>query len=101
MPPCNEQPTKQAVAHFWELLGDFVALSAAPQSWLPQISPSHPFLHVTRVLTERSGVHPCMFRCIFIIYAWQLKPREALWMCAFNACFCTALLRSIVPHLRC
>jgi hypothetical protein len=38
---------QQAVAHFWELLGDFVALSAAPQSWLPQISPSHPFLHVT------------------------------------------------------
>jgi hypothetical protein len=38
---------QQAVAHFWELLADFVALSAAPESWLTQIPASHPFLHVT------------------------------------------------------
>ena len=37
---------QQAVAHFWELLGDFVALKAAPNSWLPQITPDHPFVRV-------------------------------------------------------
>jgi hypothetical protein len=38
---------QQAVAHFWELLEDVVALGAAPQSWLPKISLGHPFLRVT------------------------------------------------------
>jgi hypothetical protein len=38
---------QQAVNHFWELLEDFVALEAAPKSWLPQVSPSHPFLCVS------------------------------------------------------
>ena len=35
---------QQAVAHFWELLEDFVALEAAPKSWFPQVPPGHPFL---------------------------------------------------------
>ena len=38
---------QQAVCYFWELLEDFVALEAAPQSWFPQVSPSHPFLCVS------------------------------------------------------
>ncbi len=38
---------RQAVAHFWELLEDFVALEAAPKSWLPEVPPSHPFLRVS------------------------------------------------------
>ena len=35
---------QQAVARFWELLQDFVALHVAPESWLPELDPDHPFL---------------------------------------------------------
>jgi hypothetical protein len=46
--------SRAAVAHFWGLLADFVAVDAAPPQWLAQIGPSHPFLCVdvarTRVL---------------------------------------------------
>lgn len=45
---------QQAVSHFWELLQDFVALEAAPQSWLPLLAPDHPFLRVTG---DSLGVH--------------------------------------------
>jgi hypothetical protein len=45
---------QQAVSRFWELLQDFVALEAAPQSWLPLLAPDHPFLRVTG---DALGVH--------------------------------------------
>jgi hypothetical protein len=45
---------QQAVSRFWELLHDFVALGATPRKWLPDISPSHPFL---RVIDEVVSVH--------------------------------------------
>jgi hypothetical protein len=45
---------QQAVSRFWELLEDFVALSAAPKKWLPQLAPDHPFL---RVSGDLMGVH--------------------------------------------
>ena len=45
---------QQAVSRFWELLEDFVALSAAPKKWLPQLAPEHPFL---RVAGDLMGVH--------------------------------------------
>jgi hypothetical protein len=35
-----------AVACFWELLADFVAMQAAPEQWVAQLGPSHPFLGV-------------------------------------------------------
>ena len=45
---------QHAVSRFWELLEDFVALSAAPKKWLPQLAPDHPFL---RVSGDLLGVH--------------------------------------------
>jgi hypothetical protein len=45
---------QQAVCRFWELLHDFVVLGATPRKWLPDISPSHPFL---RVIDEVVSVH--------------------------------------------
>ena len=37
---------QQAVARFWELLQDFVALRVAPSAWLSELVPDHPFLRV-------------------------------------------------------
>jgi hypothetical protein len=45
---------QQAVARFWELLQDFVALRVAPAAWLPELAPDHPFL---RVAGDRLVVH--------------------------------------------
>ena len=45
---------QQAVAGFWELLQDFVALRVAPEAWLPELAPDHPFL---RVAGDRLVVH--------------------------------------------
>ena len=45
---------QQAVARFWELLQDFVALHVAPESWLPELDLDHPFL---RVDGDRLVVH--------------------------------------------
>jgi DNA-binding transcriptional regulator YbjK len=45
---------QQAVARFWELLQDFVALHVAPDTWLPELAPDHPFL---RVDGDRLVVH--------------------------------------------
>jgi hypothetical protein len=42
------------VARFWELLQDFVALRVAPEAWLPELAPDHPFL---RVAGDRLVVH--------------------------------------------
>ena len=41
-----ESVKQQAVARFWELLQDFVALRVAPASWLSELAPDHPFLRV-------------------------------------------------------
>ena len=41
-----ESVKQQAVARFWELLQDFVALRVAPESWLSELAPDHPFLRV-------------------------------------------------------
>jgi hypothetical protein len=38
---------QQAAGRFWELLQDFIALQAAPRSWLTQVASDHPFLRVT------------------------------------------------------
>jgi len=45
---------QQAVSRFWELLEDFVALSAGPKKCLPQLAPDHPLL---RVSGDLLGVH--------------------------------------------
>jgi hypothetical protein len=45
---------QQAVGRFWELLSDFIALEAAPESWLSKVAPDHPFLRVT---DGHLGVH--------------------------------------------
>jgi hypothetical protein len=42
------------VARFWELLQDFVVLRVAPESWLTQLAPDHPFL---RVNGDMLGAH--------------------------------------------
>ena len=45
---------QQAVARFWELLQDFVALHVAPEAWVSELAPDHPFL---RVAEDRLVVH--------------------------------------------
>eukprot|EP00887_Chlorella_sp_A99_P006692 scaffold3.g6692.t1 len=35
---------RSAVARFWSLLADFVALRCAPRSWAPAVAPDHPFI---------------------------------------------------------
>jgi hypothetical protein len=46
--------TQQAVARFWELLQDFVAVRAAPEAWLSELAVGHPFL---QVVADRLVVH--------------------------------------------
>jgi hypothetical protein len=48
------QAKQQAASRFWELLQDFIALQAAPRSWLTQVASDHPFLRVT---DNHLGVH--------------------------------------------
>jgi hypothetical protein len=49
-----QEVKQQAVGRFWELLQDFIALQAGPQSWLSEVASDHPFL---RVVDNQLGVH--------------------------------------------
>jgi hypothetical protein len=37
---------QEAVSRFWELLHDFLAVSAAPAQWCDALPPAHPFFRV-------------------------------------------------------
>ena len=52
--------TQQAVRRFWELLHDFVVVSAAPAQWCDAMSPAHPFLRVEEGVlgVHRAAVQP-------------------------------------------
>lgn len=36
--------SRSAVAHFWKLLAGVVAVQAMPLTWLPRLTPMHPFI---------------------------------------------------------
>lgn len=43
--PLHLTSARSAVARFWELLTDFVALRCVPASWRERAPPGHPFIH--------------------------------------------------------
>jgi len=48
---------RSAVARFWALLADFVALRCAPASWQAHVPPGHPFIHFDPQ-SNSLAVHP-------------------------------------------
>ena len=43
--PLHVSSARSAVARFWELLADFVALRCVPASWQARLPLAHPFIH--------------------------------------------------------
>ena len=55
-----QEAQQQAVLRFWELLADFVAMEAAPDSWRDVVPDDHPFLRsdgagLRVILAPRTG----------------------------------------------